>query len=237
MGKFNGGPFSKVKGKIAGIVFQQYEGMQIGKEYQPNVKNPSTANQVAARAKFKGASQLVATFAEVFMISISRLSIYPRTLRGALVRVLSRSFLWNNNTNTAKITAEAVASAVNGLTYNPQIPAPVITGADITHGEITATVGDTVRYQIVAFNHDGEIIGSTDETFVATVDPEAIAAPMVIGTPETYQIAAVATRVVTENGAAIYGNLEGATSLEVMYGINEGDIVSSHIAYSELTQS
>lgn len=237
MAKFNGGVFSKAKGKLAGIVFQQYEGLQVGKEYQPNVKNPSTANQVAARAKFKAASQLVATFSDVFMISISSLSRYSRTLRGSLVRVLTRTFTWDDTNDTATISADQVAAAVNGLVYNTPIPAPVITGSNISNSTITATVGDTVRYQISAFDRDGHIIGSADETFVATSTPESITAPVVIGTPFGYTIAAVAMRAVTNEGNAIYGNLYNATTLEVMYGVSEGDLQSSHVAYADIAQA
>lgn len=237
MAKFNGGIFSKLKGKLAGVVFQQYEGMQIGKEYQPNVKNPSTTKQVESRAKFKAASQLVAIFADIFMISIAKMSSYQRTLRGALVRVLTREFSWNDSTDTAEVTADKVAAAVNGLTFNPPIPAPVITGDTIGTATLSATAGDTVKYKIVAYDSDGLTLGMAERTFEATERPETIQAPLTATTPYGYTIAAVATRLSTNEGNANYDNLTTCDRLTVFYGVSEGDILSSHIAYGTLTQA
>lgn len=228
---------SKLKGKLAGVVFQQYEGLNVAKEYQPNVKNPSTSAQVISRAKFKAASQLVATFAEIFMISIARLSTYPRTLRGALVRVLRREFQWNDSSETAEVSAGQVAGAVNGLVFNPPIPAPVISGAVIASATISATEGDTIRYRIVAYDRDGRTLGTADETFEATSTPENVRAPLTATTPYGYTIAAVATRVATDEGHAIYGNLTNCSMLDVTYGVSNGDILSSHVAYGEISQS
>lgn len=228
---------SKLKGKVAGVVFQQYEGMNVAKEYQPNVKNPSTSAQVASRAKFKAASQLVATFAEIFMISIARLSTYPRTLRGALVRVLTREFQWNESSETAEVSADAVVGAVNGLVFNPPIPAPVISGENISSAKISATEGDTIRYRIVAFDRDGRTLGTADHTFEATSTPENVQAPLTPSTPYSYTIAAVATRMATGEGNAIYGNLSNCSVLDVTYGVSNGDILSSHVAYRDISQS
>lgn len=236
MAKFNGGIYSKVKGKLAGVVFQQYEGLQVGKEYQPNVKNPSTAKQVEGRAKFKAASQLVAIFADIFMVSIAKLSTYQRTLRGALVRVLTRSFQWSAQDGSASITSAAVATAVNGLSFNPAIPAPVIAGQIISSATITATEGDTVKYKIVALDVDGNIIGSAEQTFEATDTPENIQAPLTPTTPVSYTIAAVATRLESGEGNAMYGNLLECSQLDVLYGVSNGDILTSHIIYTTLSQ-
>lgn len=237
MAKFNGGIFSKLKGKLAGVVFQQYEGMQVGKEYQPNVKNPNTAKQVESRAKFKAASQLVAIFSEIFMISIAKMSAYQRTLRGALVRVLTREFQWDDSANSADITPSQVASAVNGLVFNPPIPAPVITGDTMGTATLSATEGDTVKYKIVAYDRDGVTLGMAERTFEATSTPETIQAPLTSTTPYGYTIAAVATRLTTNDGNATYGNLVNCDMLTVFYGVSEGDILSSHIAYGTLTQA
>lgn len=60
MARFNHGALTRTKGKLGGIVFQQYEGMQIGKEYQPNVQNPNAPMQIATRTRFSLASKTVA---------------------------------------------------------------------------------------------------------------------------------------------------------------------------------
>lgn len=60
MARFNHGALTRTVGKLGGIVFQQYEGMQIGKEYQPNVANPNAPGQVATRTRFSLASKTTA---------------------------------------------------------------------------------------------------------------------------------------------------------------------------------
>lgn len=237
MARLNGGLYSKLKGKLAGTVFQQYEGMNVVKEYQPTVKNPSTSKQVENRAKFKAASQLVAVFADIFMISIAKISSYQRNLRGSLVRVLTRTFQWNESTDAAEIAENAVASAVNGLTFNPPIPAPVLSGTTIGQATISATEGDTVKYKIVAYDRDGLTLGTAERTFEATSTPETIQAPLTATTPFGYTIAAVATRLATDEGNASYGNLVNCDMLNVFYGVSAGDILASHIAYGTLSQA
>lgn len=237
MGKFNGGIYSKVKGKIAGVVFQQYEGMQIGKEYQPNVKNPGTTNQVANRARFKAASQLVAVFATIFAIAASRVSPYVRVVRGSLVRVLRGAFAWDAENNTASITTSATAEAVNTLNLNPSINPPVITGSVMGTATINAEVDDVVRYKIVALDGEGVTIGQAEETFTATASPVTIVAPLVSGTPHKYVIAAVAMRSVGGEGTAMYDNLLELNLLEVAYGVNAGNVVTSNVVMSDIAQS
>ena len=227
---------SKLKGKLAGVVFQQYEGLNVAKEYQPNVKNPSTAKQVEGRAKFKAASQLVAVFADIFMVAIAKVSPYSRTLRGALVRVLTRSFTWDGSDSRARIDNADVANAVNSLAFNPSVSSPVIAGANISSATITATAGDTVRYKIVALDADGNIIGSAEETFEATSTPASIQAPLTPTTPDKYTIAAVATRPDSGSGYAMYGNLSELSQLDVLYGVASGDILSSLVTYAEIAQ-
>lgn len=57
--------FGKVNGKIGGVVFSTSGGVQITREYNPNVANPNTEAQVNQRARMKLMSQLSATLAPV----------------------------------------------------------------------------------------------------------------------------------------------------------------------------
>lgn len=58
----------KATGKIGSIVYSVNAGQQIAREYQPNVANPSTNAQVAARSALKLGSQLAAALAPVIAI-------------------------------------------------------------------------------------------------------------------------------------------------------------------------
>lgn len=58
----------KMKGKIGNIVVSSVNGEVVGREYNPNVANPNTAQQQTTRSKFKLASQLSAALAPVIAI-------------------------------------------------------------------------------------------------------------------------------------------------------------------------
>lgn len=57
--------FGKINGKIGGVVFATSGGVQITREYNPNVSNPNTEAQVNQRARMKLMSQLSSAMAPV----------------------------------------------------------------------------------------------------------------------------------------------------------------------------
>lgn len=57
--------FGKINGKIGGVVFSTSGGVQISREYNPNVANPNTEAQVNQRARMKLMSQLSSAMAPV----------------------------------------------------------------------------------------------------------------------------------------------------------------------------
>lgn len=57
--------FGKINGKIGGVVFSTSGGVQITREYNPNVANPNTKAQVNQRARMKLMSQLSSAMAPV----------------------------------------------------------------------------------------------------------------------------------------------------------------------------
>lgn len=67
MAKYNGG--SVLVGKIGSTVYRVRNGQTIASQYQPNVANPSTENQVQVRAKLKLLSQLSASVSNVIAIA------------------------------------------------------------------------------------------------------------------------------------------------------------------------
>lgn len=58
----------KVTGKVGGVVYANRQGVTVVREYNPSISNPSTASQVAARAKLKLMSQLSAVMAPYIAI-------------------------------------------------------------------------------------------------------------------------------------------------------------------------
>lgn len=240
MAKFNGGIFSKAKGKLAGVVFQQYEGMQVGKEYQPNVKNPNSKKQVESRAAFKLASQLVALYQFVMLIAAANISRHIRTIRGRLVNVIRRN-VDSQNPENPSITLAVATSAVNGIHAIANIPAPVIAGTQISGATITATLGDIVRYTIVAYDGNSNILGTAQEEYTSAATPHNIQAPLTVETPRFYDVMAVAMRAMTDNGAAIYNNigisLADGYNLDAARLVAAGDVEVSHVASASIPQS
>lgn len=240
MARFNGGIFSKAKGKLAGVVFQQYEGMQVGKEYQPNVKNPNSEKQVSSRAAFKLASQLVAIYQFVMIIAAANFSRYTRMIRGKLVNVIRRN-VDSRDPESPFITLATATSAVNGIHALANIPSPVIAGTQISAATITATLGDVIRYTIVAYDGNNNILGTAQEEYTAAATPHTIQAPLTAETPRFYDVMAVAMRAMTDNGAAIYDNIgvgsENGYNLDATRLVTSGDVEVSHVASASIPQN
>lgn len=237
MAIFNHGIFSKAKNKLGGVTFQQYEGMQIGKEYQPNVKNPNTIKQIEARANFKLASQMVALYQEIILIVGAKLSSYSRYIRGAFVSAVSRLAEFSEASLDSSLSIDGFALAVNTKVGVSSIPTPTISGSSAQNATITATVGDVVTYEVVALDSSNNIIGRSVQSFTATATPQAVVLPITPTTPSVYNIVAVATRAMTENGTAIYDNLAEGYMIHVTRLVNSGDVAASNIAAIELPQA
>ena len=221
---------SKLKGKLAGVVFQQYEGLNIAKEYQPNVKNPNTESQVQSRAKFKAVSQRIAVFADVLLLAAGKVSSYLRTIRGALVRVTLPTVNFDTEENKAIIDPVSFTNAVNSLNFNPIVGAPVLAGSTIASATISVPVNDTFRYTIVAVNASGDIVGQATVSGEGAAQPIQIQAPRTTETPASYEVYAVAMRQATTGSSVNYGSLSNLDSVFVTRGIANGDILVSQAA-------
>lgn len=70
---------SKFRGKLGAVVYSVNTGVQIAREYNPQVKNPNTVSQMNQRSRLKLASQLAAALAPVVAIPREGL-VSPRNL-------------------------------------------------------------------------------------------------------------------------------------------------------------
>lgn len=227
MARQNHGPLSRAKGKLGGVVYQQYEGMQISREYQPVVKNPQTAKQTANRAKFKTASQIVAQFSEVLNVRFAKLSIYTRVRRGAAVNVIFKGV-----TENGSLYESSFINILNGLNAKSMATteAPAVASGANNTVNITATAGDVVTYIGASYDGNGKLISREVETYTSDgtakeVTPEAGA--------ETFAVMAVSARATTEAGRATLSNIEGVNegfTLEVSRSVAAGDVEISDIA-------
>lgn len=227
MARQNHGPLSRAKGKLGGVVYQQYEGMQISREYQPVVKNPQTAKQTDNRAKFKQASQVTAMFNEVINVRFAPLSIYKRIRRGAAVNAIHAVVKPDGEGSFSSVVSE-ITDALNAKNMSP-ISSPTITvDATTRQFSIVAESGDVVTVVVNEFDTDGAISKHTAMTY--TSDGTAKLTNAVEGTRAICML--VATRATTEVGRAIISNVHnesGELVTEISRGVASGDLLVSNL--------
>lgn len=232
MARQNHGPLSRAKGKLGGVVYQQYEGMQISREYQPVVKNPQTTKQTENRAKFKLSSQITAEFAEVINARLAKLSIYTRKRRGAAVNAIYSVI----DTSTPDVPQAVIASAVAAINEKSVsgVAGPAVTASNGEYN-IIATSGDRVVYVVCSYDANGKLIAKTTESYLSAgtakvVTPDANADGSVL--------MVVSLIPTTEDGAATISNLtfeKTAFSNTIARAISAGDIDVSNMVFETIT--
>lgn len=234
MARQNHGPLSRAKGKIGGVVYQQYEGMQISREYQPVVKNPQTTKQVNNRAKFKLSSQLVAQYKEVFSARLGKLSIYERTRRAAAVNAIY-VVVNDSNPSSPDVLIPSVVAAINAKSVS------AISGPDLNVSnnelDISMVAGYTVIYKVCAYNlTKGNLIGSELESYTASAEPKAVT----LWDNARNVVMAVALRATTDAGRATISNITSTTTgwqNEIARSVTAGDIEISSMSGVLVTRS
>lgn len=223
MARQNHGPLSRAKGKLGGVVYQQYEGMQISREYQPVVKNPQTDLQTQNRAAFKLSSQLLAQFKNVIVERLAKTSIYTRKRRATAVnrimRVISKS---DPEMPTALVND--VINSINEASVS-SLAAPAITTVSNEHSVVAAN-DDSVIITKADYNAEGKLINLSTETY--TSDGTAKRATPSVGFKSSV-LMAVAFHALTEQGRATLENLnfDNSTSeysVIIDRGVAAGDI-------------
>lgn len=227
MARQNHGPLSRAKGKLGGVVYQQYEGMQISREYQPNVKNPQSEKQVNNRADFKLASQTVALFQEVINARLSKLSIYTRKRRGAAVEAIKRIATSGlNNDRVIRFTSAMAAINAKSLT---EFAAPTTTESQGVVS-VTAPATAVILGVIAGFDTNGEFVGRKVVSATSSGSAQTFDIPSEYVSAKAAFVYTIAT---TEDGRAIYENIANAgidVSLAIVRLIASGDADISDIA-------
>lgn len=231
MARQNHGPLSKAKGKIGAVVFQQYEGMQISKEYQPIVKNPQTTKQTVNRAKFKLASQFVGQFAYVFEPRLAKISSYKRVLRGTAINAIHA--IVEPDTNNVATTISRIANAINAKSIQ-DFEAPTINTSTPGQAGIVAGDGDTVMVCVCGYNANGDVESRSTSSYTSDGTSKAFSN---IGSAESV-IMAVALRATNEAGRATLGNLvvgnNGSVELDINRAVADGDLLISGLVAADI---
>lgn len=227
MSRMNHGPLTKTKGKLGGVVFQQYEGMQVAREYQPVVKNPQSTAQVETRAKFKNSSQMLALFKEAITLRLAKVSIYTRQRRAAAMNILYRQASMTGE-DSAKITFNDAVSALNAKTLT-ELAAPITTHAT-TNFSVTAPSGGVILGCIVGFDADGNF---KDRKVVSAISEGSAVTFPDLTDVTTQRAMFVYTLATTEDGRAIYENIYSDTAdlfVDIVRLTANGDAQVSDIA-------
>lgn len=90
------GLFGKNSGRIGGVVYSNYRGVQVVRTYQPRVSNPNSAAQVAQRAKFKLVSQVATSLKRELKMSFVP-AVAKETPRNAFVKEMLKKTTYSNN--------------------------------------------------------------------------------------------------------------------------------------------
>lgn len=227
MARQNHGPLSRAKGKLGGVVYQQYEGMQISREYQPNVKNPQSEKQVNNRADFKLASQTVALYQEVINARLSKLSIYTRMRRGAALEAVKRIATSGLNNDRVIMFTSAMA-AINAKSLT-EFAAPITTEAEGVVS-VTAPATAVILGVIAGFDANGQLVGRKVVSATSSGPAQTFDIPSEYVSAKAAFVYTIAT---TEDGRAIYENITNAgtdISLAIVRLIASGDADISDIA-------
>lgn len=233
MARQNHGPLSRAKGKLGGVVYQQYEGMQISREYQPVVKNPQTTKQVENRAKFKLSSQIVAQFASVFNVRLAKLSIYARSRRAACVNAIY-SAINTTNPNSPSALFESVTNAINqkSLAANNDVY------FDTSNNQLSiiAPNGYVVTYTNALYDKtDGKFLTATTESYTSTGSAKVIQ----VSERARNVIMVTGYHAITEAGRATISNIgtsASAFTISIARAIANGDIeISEMMSYTYAT--
>lgn len=227
MARQNHGPLSRAKGKLGGVVYQQYEGMQISREYQPVVKNPQTTKQVENRAKFKISSQILAQFKDVITTRLIPLSIYTRVKRASAVNAIYK-IISTATPSTPSALVDAVVSAINAKSVSSDYNVDV--SESTSEFSITANSGYIVVYTHAGYSSNGELAYLKSETYTSTGDAKAV--PFEGYTNEVVMVTGF--KALTEAGRATISNTDfnaagNGWQIAISRGVATGDIVVANI--------
>lgn len=139
----------KANGKVGSIVYSVAAGVQIAREYQPNVANPNTVGQVSQRAKLKLASQLSAALAPVIAIPKDGL----KSSRNLFIKKNIGGIIYSGG--TAQISYENIQLTA-GNTGFPAIEASRVSGTGIIVNVSESVVGRVARVVYIVYKKSSE---------------------------------------------------------------------------------
>ena len=215
------GLFGAMTGKLADTVMAVRNGEQIARKYQPLVSNPSTAAQVASRAKLKLMSQLSAVMASVIAI--------PRngsaSSRNLFTKVNFPLATYDNDKADIVLASVQLTKSVVGLpsTYVTRVEDGIL-------ANLTSLDADVDRVVYVMFAKNGgnlRLVTSAVATSAGSSGaPWGVKMPLV---NDEIVILAYGIRDNNENARTIFGNLTAPTAETMASIITQRKLLESDI--------
>lgn len=164
------GLFGKNSGRVGGVVYSNYRGQQIVKSYQPQVKNPNTAGQIAQRAKFKLVSQAGAVIGdELALAFVPKTS--KETPRNAWVKRMLPKAVYSLNEASLPLEEIVLTNETMGY-FASDASTNVPLSQSITFTYISPTVSATggelpkkARVTLIAYNAPGQLVNLGSREF------------------------------------------------------------------------
>lgn len=216
-------------GKLADVVMAVRNGEQIARKYQPVVSNPSSAAQIAQRAKLKLMSQLSAVMAPVIAIprqgSVSSRNLFTKkNIRNAAY-----------SDNTASIQLEGIQLTTSVVSLVDVYGARDAETGNVT-GYLTALQSDINRVVYAFFHKQAD---NTLRFISSQVVSEMGTSAAPWGTNEVSApagdvlILAYGVRDNNENARAIFGNMQAPTAQDIANLIVTRTLTESDVTLTE----
>lgn len=219
------GLFGAMTGKLADTVMSVRNGEQLARKYQPVVYNPSTAAQVAQRAKLKLLSQLSAVMAPVIAIrkegSVSSRNLFTK------INFPATSF--ETDKATVNLSAVKITKSVVSL---PSVSASLTENGVSVTLEAAANDISRVVYCVFAKETDNtlrflasSVVTSTGGATFATI----------ITTPvdKSVVVYAYGVRDNTEAARVVFGEMEVPTAQQVAQVVTSRTLTEADVTLTE----
>ena len=220
------GLFGSMTGKLADTVMSVRNGEQIARKYQPIVYNPSSAAQVAARAKLKLMSQLSAVMAPV--IAIPRVG--SVSSRNQFVKLNYKEATYSDDTAQVNVANIKITRSVVSL---PELAIDRSGEAATVSLAVGASGLSRVVYAVFARQTDNSLRmvgsyvvtdGGADNVYGQSVS---------LGTTGEVYVLGYGVRDNTQAARAAFGNLEVLTGEEVAKLIVQRTLTDADITLTE----
>lgn len=202
MGKTVFNPITtKWRGAIGGFRYSVVRGKQVIAERASAVKNPNTVLQRGVRARFKLASQFSAKWADILNAFLRPFVPDDVIARSEVTQTVFKLSGYNEGDDTAAVN---FASITTDLNNKHNTPASISLTADYATGAtVTGAAGETILYQVNAYNAVGQQVGSNRGTVTIPTGETsaAIQWPLTAETPSRYDVIAYSVTPNTEEAA------------------------------------